>query len=155
MHDAALRIRRQERAGRKATVIHLGDHDPSGIDMTRDIRDRLTTFLTDVTVDRIALNMDQVQELNPPPSPAKVTDSRAAEYIDIYGSDSWELDAIEPAALDTLVEEAILGHLDRELFDARVAREARERDELVALSDNWDMVRSYLVDQGAITDDGE
>lgn len=153
MHDAALRIRRQERAGRKCTIIHLGDHDPSGLDMTRDIRDRLATFLTSARVDRIALNMDQVDELNPPPSPAKITDSRAAEYIDIYGDDSWELDAIEPAALDTLVDEAIQSHLNRELFDARVEREEREQADLVALSDNWDQIRSWMVDQEMIDDD--
>ncbi len=31
--------------GRKVRIIHLGDHDPSGVDMTRDIHQRLSDFL--------------------------------------------------------------------------------------------------------------
>ena len=70
MHEAALRIRRQDTT-RECTIIHLGDHDPSGIDMTRDIQDRMLTFGANVNVRRIALNMDQVEAYDPPPSPAK------------------------------------------------------------------------------------
>ena len=65
MHAAGQRIRRLERAGRKVTVIHLGDHDPSGLDMTRDIRDRLEIFGCAAVVNRIALNMDQVEAYQP------------------------------------------------------------------------------------------
>lgn len=58
-------------------IIHLGDHDPSGIDMTRDNKDRLSVFVgEEVEVRRIALNFDQVEEYSPPPNPAKLTDSR-------------------------------------------------------------------------------
>jgi len=157
MHDAALRLRRRTRDGRKCTIIHLGDHDPSGLDMTRDIEDRLAMFRAVVTVDRIALNMDQVLALNPPPSPAKITDSRAADYIDRFHDPDvdepgearcWELDAIEPAALDALVDEAIRGHVDLALRQARLDREEREKAQLRALTQNWDEVLAYLRDQG-------
>jgi hypothetical protein len=148
MHDAAQRIRVEEGQGRKATVIHLGDHDPSGLDMTRDIQDRLRLFWSDAEVDRIALNMDQVLALNPPPSPAKVTDSRARDYIEEYGEDSWELDAIEPAALDTLIEEAILGHLDMGLRQERLDLQDAKRRELSAIADNYDMLLDYAREQG-------
>lgn len=58
-------------------VLHLGDHDPSGIDMTRDIQDRINNYVTPwkphhnkttVEVKRISLNMDQINEYNPPPT---------------------------------------------------------------------------------------
>jgi hypothetical protein len=150
MHDAAIRFRLKAREGKKCTLIHLGDHDPSGIDMTRDIEDRLALFRASITVDRIALNMDQIERLNPPPSPAKVTDSRATEYIENYGEDSWELDAIEPAELDSLVENAILEHLDQGMREARIAVEEEGKRLLRALGDNWDDVEAFLRDNGYV-----
>jgi hypothetical protein len=155
MHDAARRIRLREHEGRKVTIIHLGDHDPSGIDMTRDIQDRLALFRSAARVDRIALTMDQVIALNPPPSPAKITDSRAADYIEQYGTDSWELDAIEPAQLDALVEDAILEHLDLGLRRQRLDREEDEKRELAAIADNYDLLLSYMRSTGLLEDDDE
>lgn len=86
-------------------VFYLGDHDPSGIDMTRDVADRLRLFsdFTPIEVERLALNMDQIDELNPPENPAKMTDSRAKDYVEKFGQSSWELDAVKPDALATLV----------------------------------------------------
>lgn len=43
--SAAQRHLRYITGGQGVTVLHLGDHDPSGVDMTRDIRDRLHQFL--------------------------------------------------------------------------------------------------------------
>lgn len=101
---------------RRWVVLHLGDHDPSGLDMTRDVEERLSLYATpwrdgyvrpQVEVRRIALNMDQVQQYNPPPNPAKVTDSRFKAYQEEYGDESWELDALEPSVLVDLIGEHI------------------------------------------------
>lgn len=70
MWSAAQRFIRQERR-EKRIIIHLGDHDPSGIDMTRDIQERLEMFGADVYVKRVALTMNQIQTYNPPPEPGK------------------------------------------------------------------------------------
>ncbi len=72
------------------TILHFGDHDPSGIDMTRDIRERLSLFCggEGFAVRRIALNMDQVRQYDPPPNPAKLTDTRVDAYLRKYGDDS-------------------------------------------------------------------
>lgn len=116
-------------------VIYLGDHDPSGIDMTRDVEERLKLFSDDhVNVHRIALNMDQVYEYNPPENPAKLTDSRAADYISKFGESSWELDALEPRVLAALVEVKIESLLDRGLFDEQVGERNRQRKVLEALA---------------------
>jgi hypothetical protein len=99
-------------------ILHLGDHDPSGIDMTRDLTERLQMFASDSSFDlrRIALNMPQIEERKPPPNPAKVTDSRFADYARRFGSESWELDALPPQYLVELVQGEILKHIDDEIW---------------------------------------
>lgn len=102
-------------------VIHLGDHDPSGIDMTRDLRDRIELFCEGGSIElvRIALNMPQIEALKPPPNPAKTTDSRFIEYRRLYGDESWELDALQPSYLANLLETEIDKYRDVKLWDAR------------------------------------
>lgn len=171
MWQAAQRFSEYAENGQNVVVVHLGDHDPSGIDMTRDIEERLSRFmagnyLTDqgfmpyevadnlgkgstqydmeavlenaafsygfdgrsaLTVNRIALNMDQIRQYAPPPNPAKVTDSRAKDYIERHGHQSWELDALDPSILNTLIQNAIREHMDVEKFNARVQQQQEER----------------------------
>ena len=154
MWASAMRLRRQERRGRKTKVIYLGDHDPTGLSIDEDIAGRLALFGSTAAVERIALTMEQIEALNPPPSPVKATDSRTAGYVEQYGTeDCWELDAIEPADLDRLVEDAILAHLDRDLWDARVAHEEAEKAVLRALPANWDDVLEHLRAIGALDDE--
>ena len=110
--------------GQKTVILHLGDHDPSGIDMTRDNDDRVwmfTEWLDDVvSVDRIALNMDQVQEYSPPPNPAKFKDSRFRAYVAEYGRSSWELDALEPTVIVGLIREHVDRWRDQDRWQERV-----------------------------------
>ena len=81
--------------------------------MTRDIRDRLTLMSgVRVEVRRIALTMDQIDELKPPPNPAKSTDSRFKAYQKKYGNVSWELDALPPTVLSKLAEDEILSCIE-------------------------------------------
>jgi len=147
MWDAAIRRFQQHQGrGQGILLLHLGDHDPSGIDMTRDIRDRLDLFLDEpVRLTRLALNMDQVDEYQPPPNPAKVTDSRYEGYVVEYGEDSWELDALEPATLDDLITKAVKAERDKTLWEQGLDREAEARKHLQGVADNWAAV-SDLVD---------
>ena len=162
--------------GKKALILHLGDHDPSGIDMTRDIKDRLRMFVRQdyvrnhhdelrglsevnqrvtitqmmdrvdeaLTVKRLALNMDQIDQYQPPPNPAKVTDSRAREYILDYGSESWELDALEPTVLAALIRDAIEEHMDADRFEAAVEQEEKYRGLLRESSQRWLEIEEFL-----------
>lgn len=68
MYEAAQRMQRW--VGQEPIIFHLGDHDPSGIDMTRDIQERLDLFGANCEVNRIALTMDQIRAINPPPFPS-------------------------------------------------------------------------------------
>ena len=119
-----------------AMILHLGDHDPSGIDMTRDIQDRLTLFECDVRVKRIALTMQQIRGLNPPPNPTKITDSRAKDYILEYGHQSWELDALDPAFLTALIQEQVAVYTDQFALDEMTKQQEDEREYLWHLVDN-------------------
>lgn len=178
MWSASQRLLERVRADRKVHVIHLGDHDPSGKDMSRDIEARLQEFagyhlvrdaMKTVTlppegpkreklldrlaseadaklpvVHRIALNMDQVRQYNPPPNPAKITDSRAAAYMSEFGDESWELDALDPDVLVDLIRENILQRLDLDLFEEERSRQEEERGLLNRTSERWDEVRKFV-----------
>lgn len=167
-HAAGMRMLGFIQGGKRVHVLHLGDHDPSGIDMTRDNEARLRMFIghhlsrewdveyddegevwwdilderaadsrgeevdysnyerpTPVfTFERIALNRDQIDRYQPPPNPAKITDSRALDYIARHGRQSWELDALPPQVLNDLIESHIVAQIDGSKFAGRVAAEA-------------------------------
>ena len=143
MWSAAQRFIRQERR-EKRIIIHLGDHDPSGIDMTRDIQERLEMFGADVYVKRVALTMNQIQTYNPPPNPAKITDSRASKYIDQYGNESWELDALEPKVITDLIKKQVTMYRNDDIYRAVCDKESREKDELRMLEREYDRAIAYL-----------
>ena len=137
VYKAGKRMRGLFDKGKEIVFIHLGDHDPSGVDMSRDILRRVELFgdLSDkIHFHRIALNMDQIEELQPPPNPAKETDSRAKGYIEKYGRISWELDALEPNILTGLIQGKILEYIDRDRFAAKIETEEAEMNQLLALA---------------------
>jgi hypothetical protein len=143
---AAQRIARKTLDGRRAVIFHLGDHDPSGIDMTRDIRARFETFGVDVDIRRLALNMDQVEEHQPPPNPAKLTDSRCAGYIARYGDSSWELDALTPQTINELINAEANELIDRAAWDLRKDQIDEGRRLLQDCADRWSDVVELLDD---------
>lgn len=153
MYEASKRFVDAKEQGRHCFVIYLGDHDPSGIDMSRDIGERLDLFVKTsldqcdeigpneepaVEVLRVALNMDQIRELKPPKNPAKLTDSRAKEYIALYGRSSWELDAIEPRQLAKLVTDAVTSLMDEEKFDTARKKMQESRDTLLSFAKSFE-----------------
>jgi len=128
---AGRRLRNYVLKGQRPIIFHLGDHDPSGIDMTRDNRDRLSLFAgVDITVVRLALNMEQIERYRPPPNPAKVTDSRFEAYQQKYGDESWELDALNPEVIHNLIENNVRRIRDEKLWDAALAREVADKQDL-------------------------
>lgn len=143
MRSAAQRfISQGHREGRY--IIYLGDHDPSGVNMTDDIKKRMSMFCADVQVKRIALTMDQINTYNPPPNMAKESDKRSKDYVAKYGPECWELDALEPQVLDKLITDEVTALLDNKLFNAVVRREAKGRNELQSIHDNYQGVVNFL-----------
>ena len=153
MWVAAMRLVKQIKTGKHVNIIHLGDHDPSGIDMTRDIRDRLVLFISKhsdkphwFNLERVALNKDQVDQYNPPPNPTKLTDSRANSYLSEFGEECWELDALEPTVLTALIEEKVKALRDEEAWDESVATEQDHKEKLTACSNRWDEIEALLAE---------
>lgn len=132
MWEAGQRMLCRSRDRNQQTVVlHFGDHDPSGIDMSRDIADRLRLFVSEddedlVELKRIALNEDQVEQYDPPPNPAKTTDSRAKVYIERFGGESWELDALDPKVLADLVTR----NVRRFINDTKAWEKAAKKEEV-------------------------
>jgi len=123
---------------KEIVVFYLGDHDPSGLDMDRDVRERLEMFSEGpVEVRRLALTREQIDRWSPPPNPAKFTDSRADAYIVEHGRQSWELDAIEPRDLARLVSEAVLAYRDEPLWVRECRRESTMVDDLKKMAKRY------------------
>lgn len=139
MWRAAQRYEEYRDQGQRMVVIHLGDHDPSGIDMTRDIKDRFALFGAYPIVNRIALNYNQVEQYNPPPNPAKEADSRWADYVNTYQTrSSWELDALEPQVIVDLITAEVLSFRDHDLWDEMVEREEAGKREINRMRTEYD-----------------
>ena len=175
MWVASQRLLEKVRAGKKVTIIHLGDHDPSGVDMSRDIEERIQGFLEHhrlmdfveadrknrgikpeetaaewakrtkyisvesiFTLNRIALTMSQIREYDPPPNPAKLTDSRSNKYVKAYGNESWELDALEPTVLTGLIRDAVFELRDEDAWDGALEKEDTAKSQLRKVAQNWD-----------------
>jgi hypothetical protein len=146
----------------RVVILHLGDHDPEGIDMTRDIEARFRLFLSGdgyyqgartaeteagepaFEIKRIALNMEQVERYNPPPNPAKPTSSRYARYTANYGTTCWELDALDPPTIDALVRDFVAVERDGPLWAEAVEAENEGRNLLTSAARRWDEVAELL-----------
>jgi hypothetical protein len=131
----------------KNVVLHFGDHDPSGMDMSRVNERDLEMFSEGpVLFRRVALNMDQIEQYDPPPNPCKLTDSRSGGYVEEFGDESWELDALNPRTLRDLVSANVREFRNETRWKAAVAEEATERAQLKQVAENWDDVVTYVTD---------
>jgi hypothetical protein len=145
MWGAAQRMLGHRRQKQAPVVFHFGDHDPSGKDMSRDIVDRIELFTgKSLKFERLALNMDQVEQYGPPPNPAKITDSRASAYIAEFGDESWELDALEPAVLAALVRGAIERVMDKDSMGEATLQQTRHRETLSLVADRFEDVEAFV-----------
>lgn len=122
-----------------SVILYVGDHDPSGLDMVRDIEERLEEFGTEqLQVVPVALTMEQIEKYQPPPNPAKITDPRARWYIAQHGQKSWELDALEPEALKGIMKDAALKHMDIDLYNGMMDREEEDKKQLQEMIEGLD-----------------
>jgi len=134
--------RRYQLEDRTCVLLHLGDHDPSGLDMTGDIQRRLEMFQCEnVEVRRIALNMDQIEQYKPPPNFAKMSDTRAAEYVSEFGDESWELDALPPNVIADLIEENVERLTDEDKRQDILEQQAVDRSNLNKVADKWEELK--------------
>lgn len=132
-------VQRFRNSGRqKLVVIVVSDHDPEGNDIPRSfgesLRDDCGVASHELEIFKATLTMDQIVRLELPEGQiAKVTGSRYKKYSAAFGNRSWELEAMTVEQLQDLVRAAIHGVLDLEAFDAELAREKLEDEQLAML----------------------
>ena len=121
--------------GRPTHVYVLSDFDPSGISLAEDIAEKLARFSGDVpvTVERIALDGEQVRSWELPTHALKSSDRRAARFQREHGHEACELEAVPPNTLRELVSEHIGRHVSPERIAAAKRDERVQRDALRAL----------------------
>jgi hypothetical protein len=112
-------------------IYHLGDFDPSGVNAGEKIEETLVAMAPDADIifERVAVTEQQIAEWQLPSRPTKSSDTRSKGF----GRISVELDAIEPALLRALVQDAIEDHLPREQFNILKVAEASEREIITTL----------------------
>jgi hypothetical protein len=103
-----------ERDGRPTYVYVLTDFDPSGVSIAEKVEEELTARapFSEIIVERLAVDREQIDRWNLPTRPTKANDTRAAKFRRLHGTDSVELDAIPPDELRKLVRDAIDGHME-------------------------------------------
>lgn len=123
---AGMRMAGYIKKGQRPVIFHLTDHDPSGLDMTEDLKRRLELFAgVPVLVQRIALTSTQVHQFAPPPNPVKKTDSRMAEYVRKTGLNMcWEMDALPPDVIQRVIRDAVMQLREQAAWDEMAEQEA-------------------------------
>lgn len=142
-------------AGKDVVIFHVGDFDPSGEDIFRDLEETLRLYAAaieeDVSVanmralaerwdiynaawltnwldfERLALTQDQVDEYDLPSRPPKPGDVRTAKFT---GSGAVEVEALPVEVLLGIVESAIVDSIDEQQLAVVEAAEATEREQV-------------------------
>jgi hypothetical protein len=113
-------------------LYYFGDYDPSGVDISRHIEERLRALAPDAEIHfiRVAVNQDQIAEMNLPTRPTKPTDSRSKKFA----GESVEVDAIDPHRLRAMVHQVIRRHIDPDELSRLQSIEAAERATLAQMA---------------------
>jgi hypothetical protein len=145
-YQAGKRFAEQLGLGHTPVVLYLGDHDPTGIDITRDTAEKLELYADEeVEVRRLALSMDQVRHYRPPPNPAKESDANFNKYVAEFGTrECWELDALSPDVIAGLVEEEIAALIKQRPWKLAKAKEEANRRTISAVADDWESITKRL-----------
>lgn len=144
LYEAGKRLQRFRDAGYETLILYLGDHDPSGVQMTDVSRERVDMYAGGgVQFERIALTMAQVEEYSPPANFVKEADSRTKWYIEQFETeDCWELDALRPKVVDDLIRAHVDPLIDKAAWDKTLASEEEHRKVLAEIISNWNRTKA-------------
>ena len=107
-------------------LYYFGDHDPSGYDIERVCKKKLFEMFDlpavgwpagEISWERLALNVADLEKFAIIPLPAKPKDSRYKRFVKEYGTDAAELQALPPEELRRRVRAAIEQHIDAEEWE--------------------------------------
>lgn len=130
-------------------VLYIGDHDPSGCNITDKVREELALYgAWDFTVERIAITCEETCQSDDPElhsAPAKVTDARHRGYVIEHGSEeAWEVESLEPSVLSQRVTDAIDQWRDPDAWEEAVDDEEAQRALLTRCAIRWEDVAAFL-----------
>jgi len=127
LHSAAEAIAAQSKP---AYLYYFGDHDPSGVDITRNVEQTIREGApgAEIHFEKIAVTRQQIDDMDLPTRPTKKTDSRSRNFE----GESVEVDAISPPVLRDLCRAAIEKHVDQDIYRNMRAIEEEERRQLKA-----------------------
>jgi hypothetical protein len=125
-HAFAVELARHDRP---TEVLHIGDHDPSGISMFAAYLEDVGAFTRDLggeaTFTRLAVTPDQIAAYDLPTAPPKPTDRRA------FTGQTCQAEALAPQ-LAEILRSAIEARINRRMLDRVLKRERAVRRELAA-----------------------
>jgi ParB-like nuclease domain len=121
----------------KLIILAVSDLDPDGDAIAHSIGQRLRDDfdIAELTVIKAALTMKQVGELQLPKKyeRAKRLSPNYRRYVNAYRTDSvWELEALDPTVLQTLLTSAIESVIDLDAFNAEVQAEREDAAHIAA-----------------------
>ena len=149
-------IKRLRETGKRVAVAYFGDHDPSGLDIERDVIAKLTRFEAPCEWQRRGLLFSDFDEYGLVRVPvkrgttAKGGDSRAKAYLERFGDTAGELDALRPDVLRERIREAIEEHINWPAWKRLKKNEEVEREGLQLVAGNWNIALA-AARQGATT----
>lgn len=144
LYEAGKRLAAYHDAGYETTVLYLGDHDPSGVQMTEVSEERVEMYARhQIDFRRIALTLPQVEEFSPPPNFAKETDSRTKWYVERFETEEcWELDALSPKTVDQIIRAEVEPMIDEKAWAATLEKEEEHRKVLAEIISDWDRTKA-------------
>ena len=146
------RFLQYRRDGKDPVILHLGDHDSTGDDCSRLLQERMELMTgRPIELRRIALNRDQIEKYKLPPQAGKTTDPRFKGYVAKHGtSHVWELDALGPDVIESIIDGALRDYMDEDLHDEALAEQSGYQDQMRGVSDNWDEVQELIKEVASI-----
>jgi len=131
LYGAAQTFKEMAGNGKRVTIFHLGDYDPSGHAAADAIeRTLIDDFECDIYFDRLAILPGQIARLHLPTRPTKQSDSRARNWS---GAECVELDSMKPADMRALVEDSITDLIDAHEWRQLQKIEKAERESLAKI----------------------
>lgn len=120
-------------------IYYIGDHDPSGLSIEANIRERLAEFGTEFHFERLAIDLEDIRTYDLRPLLAKPSDSRYEKYVAKHGETTVEVDALPPDVLRTRIETAVLRHIDAEQWRRIQLAENAELDSVRKIQERMRM----------------
>ncbi len=140
----------------KLTLLLLSDFDSDGISITDSVVGYMVHDFADygITTEtlhpvRMGLWKEQVHEMDSPPTALEpnLKSTNYKRFVEEYGTECWELEAITPEHLQRVVQQAIDSVIDQELFNAELDK---EREDAVFLSATRKHLHQILLDSGVL-----